>query len=553
MAISHVPETFSVWVGQNLDGDSMSSFPSRKRLFFIGVIVGVLATFVFYVVTELTTLPYPPESIYQVLINPVPGSIQSVAVDNLRQYAKYSALTFASAVFAGLYGVVAVGLGALSRHKIGKWPLIAAGTLVMTVLGLALEAPSASSISLLSTLWGWGLVAALAIVINLGYAAFVVSNLKASVPVTVQPTAKMEPARRTLLKKVALGAVGIVAVYLAARLGLSLFSGEPIIQSNTPIPVNNQQTTVAVTGAPNVFSDPRIADLVASEVTDTRIFYRVDIDGIPPQLDFDSWTLNVTGRVLKEITLTKSDLLAMPPTTEYATLECVSNTINPPGALISNGKWTGVPLSTVLNQAGLTSDAVYIIFHCAEGYTVGIPVQRALESGALLAYMLNDQPLPAEHGFPLRAIIPGLYGMMNAKWVTGIEASNSVYLGYWQERGWTNDARINTTSIIYYPSAGAQVSGPTPIAGVAFAGDRGISKVEVSTDGGNTWNTAELKPPKSPYSWVLWAYMWTPTTSGTQTIIVRATDGSGQLQDSTANQPFPNGATGYDQAEVTVS
>jgi DMSO/TMAO reductase YedYZ molybdopterin-dependent catalytic subunit len=532
----------------------MSSFVSRKKIFFVGAVVGVLAALVFYVITEVTGLPYPPESIYQALINPVPGSIQSVAVDNLRQYAKYSALTFASAVFAGLYGVVAVGLESLSRRKISKWPLIAIGTLVMTALGLALEAPSSSSVSILSTASGWGVVAVLAIVINLGYASYVVSNFRVGAhPAIIQPTPKMQPARRTLLKRVGIAAVGIVAVYLAARLGLSLFSGEPIIQSNTPIPVNTEQTTVAVTGAADVFSDPRIADLVASEVTDTRIFYRVDIDGIPPQLDFDQWMLNVTGKVTNPLTITKSELLAMPTTTEYATLECVSNTINPPGALISNGKWTGVPLATILKQAGITSDAVYIIFHCTEGYTVGIPVQRALEPGALLAYMLNDQPLPPEHGFPLRAIIPGLYGMMNAKWVTGIEASDSVYLGYWQERGWTNNARINTTSIIYYPSAGAQVGGPLPIAGVAFAGDRGISKVEVSTDGGNTWDAAELKPPKSPYSWVLWAYLWTPTTSGTQTVIVRATDGTGQLQDSTSNQPFPNGATGYNSIQVNVT
>ena len=511
-----------------------------------------MATLVFYVVTELTGLPYPPESIYQILINPVPGSIQSVAVENLRQYAKYSALTFASAVFAVLYGVVAVGLESLSRRRVSKWPLIAVGTLVMTAFGLALEAPSATSVSVLSAASGWGLVAGVAILINLGYSSFVVSTLSVRLPVIVQPATKVQQARRTMLKRVGLGVVGVVAVYLAARLGLSLFSGQPIIQSNTPIPVNTQ-TTVAVTGAPDVFSDPRIADLVASEVTDTRIFYRVDIDGIPPQLDFDQWTLNVTGRVLKQLTITKSDLLAMASASEYATLECVSNTINPPGALISNGKWTGVPLATVLNQAGLTSDAVYIIFHCAEGYTVGVPIQRALEAGALLAYMLNDQPLPPEHGFPLRAIIPGLYGMMNAKWVTEIEASNSVYLGYWQERGWTNDAQIKTTSIIYYPTDGAQVGASLPIAGVAFAGDRGISRVEVSTDGGNTWDIAQLKPPKSAYSWVLWAYLWTPATSGAQTIVVRATDGTGQLQDPTVNQPFPNGATGYNSTQVNVT
>jgi hypothetical protein len=532
----------------------LSSAPSFKRCFLIGVLGGAVAALVFYVGTELVGLPYPPEAIFQLLINPVPGSVQSVAVDNLRQYAKYGALTFASVIFVILYGAIGILTGVLSKRKIAKWQLIGIGTAITTVLSLGLEAEFASSVSVLSTISGWGLVAALALVINLGYAACVVSSVQIGrLPVAQPPTIGLAPERRKLLKRVGLGALAIVVVYFASRVGLSLFSGQPVIQSNTPIPVNTEQSSTSLAGAPNIFSDPRIADLVASEVTDTRIFYRVDIDPFPPSLDFDQWTLSVTGKVNNELTITKNDLLAMATSDEYATLECVSNTVNPPGALISNAKWTGVPLATILNQAGLSSDAVYVIFHCAEGYSVGIPMQRALEPGALLAYKMNDELLPAEHGSPLRAIIPGLYGMMNAKWITGIEVSDSVYLGYWQERGWTNDARINTTSIIYYPQAGAQVSGSLPIAGVAFAGDRGISKVEVSTDGGTTWNTAELKTPKSPYSWVLWAYDWTPATNGNQTIIVRATDGSGQTQDSTNSQPFPNGATGYNSIEVSVT
>jgi DMSO/TMAO reductase YedYZ molybdopterin-dependent catalytic subunit len=531
----------------------LSSVGSRKRSFFVGLVAGAIATLVFYVATELLGLPYPPQAIYQLLVTPVPGSVQSVAVENLRQYAKYGALTFASAVYVTLYGGIAAGVASLAKDRYGKWSLVAVGTAVATALALGLEAVFSQTFSILSSLAGWSVVAALALTINLGYSSFVVSSLQIVTPVGTQQRKEMEPGRRRLIKRVGLGALGIAAVVVAAKLGLSLFSGQPIVQSNTPIPVNTEQATVTLTGAPDVFSDPRIASLVASEVTDTRIFYRVDIDSFPPQLNSDQWTLSVTGRVTKPLTLTKDDLLAMPPTNQYATLECVSNTVNPPGALISNGKWTGVPLATILNQAGLTSDAIYIIFHCAEGYTVGIPKERALEPGALLAYMMNDQTLPVEHGFPLRAIIPGLYGMMNAKWITEIEASNSVYLGYWQERGWTNDARINTTSIIYYPEAGAQVNGTLPIAGVAFAGDRGISKVEVSTDGGNKWNMAQLKPPKSPYSWVLWAYMWTPITKGTQTILVRATDGTGQLQDSSQTSPFPNGATGYNSLEVTVT
>jgi hypothetical protein len=142
--------------------------------------------------------------------------------------------------------------------------------------------------------------------------------------------------------------------------------------------------------------------------------------------------------------------------------------------------------------------------------------------------------------------------MMNAKWIKDIEVTDHVYLGYWQERGWTNDARIKTSSIIYYPTPGLQVNGTTPIAGVAFAGDRGISNVEVSVDGGETWNEAALRPPRSPYSWVLWAYEWKPATTGPAKIVVRATDGKNQPQDSAATQPFPNGATGYSSLQVTV-
>ena len=303
--------------------------------------------------------------------------------------------------------------------------------------------------------------------------------------------------RRFLGKAVVITAV-LAMTALGAKIGLDMLSGQPVVGSNTPIPVDIQSaTSTTVTSAtvatsqnttgaqnlPAVFSDQTIKDLVASEVTDNRVFYRVDINPIPPQLDFDQWSLKITGKVNNPLTLNRAALMALPAKDEYATLECVSNTINPPGALISNAKWTGVSLSSLLNQADLTSDAKYVVFHCADGYTVGIPLERAMNPGALLAFKMNDDALPNGQGFPLRAIVPGIYGMMNAKWLTEIEVVDTVYLGYWQVRGWSNDAQIKTTSIIYYPPPQAQVNGTLPIAGVAFAGDRGISKVEVSVDG----------------------------------------------------------------------
>ena len=336
-------------------------------------------------------------------------------------------------------------------------------------------------------------------------------------------------------------------------MGLDIFSGKPVVTSGTVIPVDSSPSNANPQDIPALFHDARISNLVGSEVTDNRVFYRVDIDPIPPQLNLDQWSLKITGKVNNPITLNKDSLMALPAKDEYATLECISNTINPPAALISTAKWTGVSLAGLLNQAGLTSDAKYVVFHSADGYTVGIPLDRATRPEAILAYKMNDEPLPNEHGFPLRTIVPGIYGMMNAKWITEIEVVDYVYLGYWQERGWSNDARINTTSLIYYPFSQAQVSDPIPIAGIAFAGDRGISKVEVSVDGGKTWNLATLKTPRSPYSWVLWAYAWTPTNKGNTTLTVRAYDGAGNLQNAFAEQPFPNGASGLHSIQVTVT
>ncbi len=375
------------------------------------------------------------------------------------------------------------------------------------------------------------------------------------VPIGVVRKIPEEPgsiARRGFLKKVVVAAAVLVVAGIAARIGFSLLSNQPVVTSSSSVPINPSPQSVG-TNVPAVFSDPRLSDLVGSEVTDNSVFYRVDINPIPPQLDINTWTLKIDGKVSNPLTLTKDSFGTLPSIDEYANLECVSNTISPPGGLISNAKWTGVPLATLLNQAGVLPEGKYVVFHCGDGYTVGIPIERALLPYVVLAYKMNDAVLPTEHGFPLRAIVPGNYGMHNAKWITEIEVVDQVYLGYWQQRGWENDARVKTTSILYYPPPNAQINGPVPIAGVAFAGDRGISKVEVSVDGGTTWNETTLKTPRSPYSWVLWAYNWTPTSKGNITITVRAYDGTGSVQDATAVQPFPNGASGYASEQVTVT
>lgn len=532
----------------------------RLRKFFVGgTFGGIIATVILYVGTEFLGFPFPPLAIFQVLIAPVPGSIQSIMVDTFREYAKYSAFVVSSVIYAIMYGLISVGLAFAFKGdlhaKFKEATLVGVG--VPTVIGLGLQLDLANAFPAILSLYGWILAGILFVVANLIYVKTVINytaNAPAAVIMKQSPTAALTSARRGFLKKAAIAAAVLVLGGIAAKIGLSLLSNQPVVTSGTSVPINPSGPTVPTvpSGAPAIFSDPRISDLISSEVTDNRVFYRVDINPIPPQLDFDKWTLNVHGKVNSAQTLDKNSLTQLATIDEYATLECVSNSINPPAGLISNAKWTGLPLATLLKQAGLLVNSKYVIFRCADGYTVGIPIERALESGALLVYKMNDAMLPNEHGFPLRAIVPGIYGMMNAKWITEIEVTDQAYLGYWQERGWSNDARIKTTSIIYYPTSNVQVNTTTPIAGVAFAGDRGISKVEVSTDGGNTWNEAMLKSPRSPYSWVLWAYEWKQPATGTTNITVRATDGEGQLQDPTVSQPFPNGASGYSSIQVTV-
>lgn len=544
----------------------MTSEPERRtplRTFFLyGLLGGTIANIGSYVGATLLGLPYPPEAVFQLLIAPVPGSIQSIVVETFREYAKYGTFAVTAIAYTFLYGIIAVLAGALSNTNVltgGKRFLLFA-TAIPTLIGLGFQALLAQRFSMLSSLAGWLIAAILMVTVNFAYAAilndtthrrstlFLASSPKGGIRRQDLPTA-----RRGFLKKAAITVAVLAVGGIVARFGTSLFSGQPVVRSNTPIPINGQNPLISPSDLPQIFRDPRISDLVGSEVTDNRAFYRVDINPISPDLNFDQWSLMIKGKVKNPIVIDREALLAMPATDQFATLECVSNTINPPGALISNAKWTGASLASLLKEAEVTADARSVVFRCADGYTVGIPLERAMLAGSLLAYKMNDEYLPREHGSPLRAIVPGIYGMMNAKWITEIELTDSVYLGYWQERGWSNDAKIKTTSIIYYPVADAEITGTVPIAGVAFAGDRGIRKVEVSTDGGNTWHEAKIKNPKSDYSWVLWAYEWTPDSAGAREIQVRTTDGLGQLQDPAPVPSFPDGASGYHSVRVRVT
>jgi DMSO/TMAO reductase YedYZ molybdopterin-dependent catalytic subunit len=359
------------------------------------------------------------------------------------------------------------------------------------------------------------------------------------------PAAPPTITRRSFVEKGLLG-VGVLALAITS---LDKLVTTPIVGGGSTSPAV-AGTPVDLQDAPAIFQDPRLASLVDYEITPNNSFYRVAIDLFDPSVDPSAWSLDVGGLVGNAKSYTLSSFMSQfSPVDLYNTFECVSNLIN--GNLIGNAKWTGVRVSDVLNDAGgVGSGASYVVFYSVDGYSVAIPLSKAMAPESILAFKMNDEALPQKHGYPLRAVIPGLYGMMSAKWVRKIQVVNSHYEGYWQTRGWSDVGTVQTVAFVSIPGNGSSVSlssynGSVVFGGIAYAGDRGISKVEVSTDGGKTWQTAELKKSIANQSWTLWAIDWRPSKTGSYAVYARATDGTGQVQTVTQSGTFPNGATGY--------
>ena len=291
---------------------------------------------------------------------------------------------------------------------------------------------------------------------------------------------------------------------------------------------------------------------VGSIVTANADFYRIDTALEVPDVDPTTWQLRVRGMVDRPFTLTYDELLSMPLVEEYVTLCCVSNEIG--DSLIGNAAWLGVPLSTLLDRAGVQAGATQVVGRSVDGFTVGFPTAVGLDGRtALVAVGMNGEPLPIVHGFPARLVVAGLYGYVSAtKWLAEIELTTlDAVDGYWIPRGWAKQAPIKTQSRIDVVGAGRAVgAGPVVVAGVAWAPARGVSRVEVQVDDG-PWEPAELTAPLSAETWVQWRRIWT-ADAGRHRIRVRATDGRGQLQDSQVRPPAPDGATGYHTIVVDV-
>ncbi|MEH0846000.1 molybdopterin-dependent oxidoreductase [Micromonospora sp. CPCC 205711] len=301
---------------------------------------------------------------------------------------------------------------------------------------------------------------------------------------------------------------------------------------------------------------PAGADLslaqLAPYTTPNTGFYRIDTALVVPQVDPETWRLRIHGRVRNPIELSFADLLARPMVERYVTLACVSNEVG--GDLIGNARWLGVPLKELLDEAEPEEGADQVVGRSVDGWTCGTPTAMLRDGrDALLAVGMNGEPLPVEHGFPARMVVPGLYGYVSAcKWVTELELTSFAdFDAYWVPRGWAAQGPVKTQSRIDTPrSRNRLTAGTVPVAGVAWAQHRGISRVEVRVDGG-PWQEATLAPTVSVDTWVQWSWRW-PATAGEHTLQVRATDADGQTQTSERRPVEPDGATGWHTVKVTV-
>ncbi|MFG3340783.1 molybdopterin-dependent oxidoreductase [Glycomyces sp. NPDC048151] len=384
---------------------------------------------------------------------------------------------------------------------------------------------------------------------GLGAAAAIPSLLAGAVVlVALQWWAARDAERTVTGRRGFLAAVGGVA---AAAFGASWWATRI---GPAAIEADRDQLVLPEPDAPAMEPGP-VADFetegLSSYITPNGDFYRIDTAITVPRIDVDGWSLRVHGMVDTERTYTMDDLLGRELIERDITLCCVSNQVG--GDLVGNARWLGVSLAALLAESGVDPAADQLVSRSSDGWTAGSPTDLVFDGrDAMIAIGMNGQPLPVDHGWPARLVIPGLYGYVSAtKWLTELELTTfDSYDAYWITRGWSTPRPIKTQSRIDTPRSKAS-AGTVAVAGVAWAQHRGISAVELRIDDGD-WQPCELSDVATGDTWRQWLYEWN-APEGEHTLTVRATDGDGAVQTSEVQGVIPDGATGLHSVTVTVS
>lgn len=497
-------------------------------------LTGVAAAAVALGVAELVAVVTGPRSaplvaVGGVVVDSVPEPLKQFAIDVFGQADKIALLVGTVVLLAGFAALI--GMAACRQRWYGF-----AGIGLFTALGMAaaLTRSGAGPTWLLPSLLGGAAAAATLHLLLRGQAA---TDGSAGAP-----AAGTWPDRRWLL--VAMGGAALAGAtgrLLSTRLGVAAARDELVL------PEPRSAAPAVPAGA-----DLGLRDLTPY-VTSNRTFYRIDTALTVPQVDPDTWRLHIYGRVRRPMTLSLPQLLERPLVERHITLCCVSNEVG--GDLIGNARWLGVPVRDLLDEVEPLDGADQVLSRSVDGFTCGTPT-AILRDGrdALLAVGMNGEPLPVIHGFPVRMVVPGLYGYVSAcKWLAGLELTSFAEVdAYWVKRGWAARGPVKTQSRIDVPRPWSQLAaGRTTVAGVAWAQHVGIARVEVSVDGGE-WHEATLTDTVSIDTWRQWSWSW-DATPGRHRLRVRATDAGGATQPAEFSDVYPDGATGWHGVDVTVS
>lgn len=531
--------------------------PSFRLGLFLGGLTSLPMMALLYLGEQIARLPFVPYDLFDWLARVLPGDVIVLAINTIVEIISLfnlgstseSAKTIEQAIAITLFIIIGIFLGGVITWQIrrdtrsgrsGGW---LAGLVLFTLTALIVS--QVVSLWLLDIVWlgiifiGWG--GALGIILSW------------------EPAAELDEASRAVRRQMLIKLVGGSAGLAISAWGLGrLFSGnsgpvgasQPLSEESNPLPDpigdNVDPETAAVL-------ENRIASAPGTrpELTSNEDFYRIDINTRPPIIERDNWALIVDGLFDNPKPLNLDDIMAYPSYTQPVTMACISNRVG--GDLIGTSNWTGPRLRDVLADLGIQDGAMYLQVEAIDGFYETVSMMDMIDPRTLLVYGMNGETLPVEHGFPLRIYIPDRYGMKQPKWITRMTAMAEDVDGYWVARGWSKEARPQIVSVIDTVNVDEPTAdGLIPIGGIAWAGDRGIEKVELQFDEGGNWVEAELRtPPLSPLTWTQWRYDWA-AESGRYLIRVRATDGTGALQIEEEHGTRPNGATGYHSKRVRV-
>ncbi|MFI8101254.1 molybdopterin-dependent oxidoreductase [Streptomyces sp. NPDC086023] len=523
----------------------VSSFRTPLRRNAPGALAGLLAAFTSLAVAELAAGLVRPAAgpvtvVGGAVIDRTPAAVKDFAI---RTFGEDDKTVLQIGILAILV-VIATALGVVSlRHRRAG----AAGVLLFGIVGAVAAWSRPDSTGLGDAVPSLAGAVAGALTLH-------VLAAKAAPPATLAPEAAQAGwSRRGFL---ATAGVTALAAAAAAALGrhLSGRQGRGAVASREALVLPRPASPAPAVPAGVQLKVPGIS----SFTTPNGDFYRVDTALVVPRIDAGTWRLRVHGKgVSRPRTYTLDELLARPLIERDITLTCVSNEVG--GPYLGTARWLGVPLAGLLREAGVKppsrgGTADQLVARSVDGMTLGSPVEDLMDGrDAMLAVGMNGEPLPFEHGFPVRMLVPGLYGYVSAcKWITGIELTTfDAYDPYWVKRKWARRAPVKTQARIDTPRPFARpAAGTVTIAGIAWAQRRGITRVEVRIDDG-PWQDADLAPQDSVDTWRQWSHPWRATPGG-HTITVRATDGTGEVQTEQRSRTIPDGASGRHSVFVTV-